>query len=166
MDAEFLSIEGKKPGIITSLLRRSYAELLEVDKRWLHEQVHWDEYDRLVFSNPGTMGACLFLTLFKGNLAGFGSWDPRQYPEYGIVGHNCILPKFRGKGLGRQQTLEILRRLRMLGIRMVKASTIDHPFFIPAQRTYRACGFRELRRIPWDRDPKEILIEYERDMGQ
>ena len=40
-----------------------------------------------------------------GRIAGFGSWDPRQAPDYGIIGHNCVLPEFRGEGLGKQQIL-------------------------------------------------------------
>lgn len=102
------------------------------------------------------------MTCIDGRIAGFASWDPRQTPEYGIVGHNCILPEFRGKGLGKAQVLEILRRFQGFGIRKAKATTCDHPFFVPAQRTYVACGFRELRRVPWPRDPGYRVIEYEK----
>lgn len=87
-------------------------------------------------------------------------------PAYAIVGHNCILPEFRGKGLGKQQIQEILRRFQTLGIKTARVLTNDHPFFLPAQRMYGAIGFRELRRIPWDRDPNQKMIEYEKEIGQ
>ena len=166
MKPDFIPLDGEKPGIITAILRASYADLLKLDPRWESEQVNWDEYDREVFAHPKTVGSCLFLTRSNGRIAGFGSWDPRQRPEYGIVGHNCILPEFRGKGLGRQQIQEILRRFQKLGIKTAKVSTNDHPFFVPAQRMYIACGFREVRRITWDRDPSRKTIEYEKEIGQ
>jgi len=36
------------------------------------------------------------------------------------------------------------------------------PFFAPSRRLYLACGFHEVRRVPWERDPEETIIEYER----
>lgn len=98
-------------------------------------------------------------------MSGFGSYDPRGKPEYGVIGHNCILPEFRGKGLGKQQIQEIFRRFQTIGIRTAKVSTNDHPFFVPAQWMYTASGFREVRRIPWDRNPRLSLIEYEKEIA-
>jgi GNAT superfamily N-acetyltransferase len=158
----FIPIEGQRPGTLARLLRASYRELLMADLRWQAEQANWDAYDGEVFENPTTVGACLFLTCIDGRITGFASWDPRPAPEYAIIGHNCILPEFRGKGLGKAQVLEILRRFQGFGIRKAKVSTCDHPFFVPAQRMYLACGFRELRRVPWPRDPSQTLIEYEK----
>jgi GNAT superfamily N-acetyltransferase len=165
MNAEFTTLTNEAPGTIAALLRASYGNLLTLDPRWEEEQANWDEYDRKIFACPKTVGSCLFLTRLGGRIAGFGSWDPRRRPAYGIVGHNCILPEFRTRGLGRQQIQEILRRFQMLGIRTARASTNDHPFFVPAQRMYVASGFREVRRIPWDRDPAQKMIEYEKEIG-
>ena len=166
MNLEFVPLTNQDPGTIASLLRASYADLLERDSRWESEQESWEEYDREVFAHPDTVGACLFLTQVGGQIVGFGSWDPRQRPRYGIVGHNCILPEFRGQGFGKQQIWEILRRFRALGIQTAHASTCDHPFFLPAQRMYIACGFREVRRTPWDRDRNHTMIEYEIDIRE
>jgi hypothetical protein len=63
------------------------------------------------------------------------------------------------------QIQEILRRFREMAIKKAKVSTNDLPFFIPAQRMYIACGFREVRRIPWPRDPKQRMIEYEKEIS-
>jgi GNAT superfamily N-acetyltransferase len=165
MNAEFTTLTIERPGTIATLLRASYADLLRVDPRWESELANWDDYDREVFARPKTVGACLFLTRLDKRIVGFGSWDPRQRPAYGIVGHNCILPEFRGRGLGRQQIQEILLRFQRRGIKIAKTSTSDHPFFVPAQRMYSACGFREVRRFPWDRDLCQKLIEYEKEIS-
>ncbi len=164
MNAEFTAIKDERPGTLSALLEASYADLLTRDPRWESERANWDAYDYEVFAHPETVGACLFLSWHRGRIAGFGSWDPRQRPEYGIVGHNCILPEFRGKGLGTQQIQEILRRFRMLGIKTAKVLTHDHPFFVSAQKMYAACGFREVRRTPWGRDPSQKVIEYEKEI--
>ena len=165
MNPDFATIFDQKPGSIATMLRACYAPLLTRDSQWESEQEKWEEYDRQIFRHLKTVGACIFLTRFDGHVAGFGSWDPRQRPAFGIVGHNCILPEFRGNGLGKQQIQEILRRFHRLGIKTAKASTLDHSFFIPAQRMYAACGFREVRRIPWMRDPRRTTIEYEKDLS-
>ena len=166
MNTVFATLSDQRPGSIVKLLRACYAQLLTLDPRWESEEEKWEEYDRQVFRHPKTIGACIFLTRIERHIVGFGSWDPRQRPECGIVGHNCILPEFRGNGLGTQQIQEILRRFQRLGIKTAKASTNDHSFFIPAQRMYVARGFREVRRIPWIRDPDQTLIEYEKDFSQ
>jgi GNAT superfamily N-acetyltransferase len=165
MNTDFATLSDQQPGTIVTLLRASYAQLLKLDPRWESEEEKWEEYDRQVFVHPKTVGACVFLTRLEGHIVGFGSWDPRQKPEYGIIGHNCILPEFQGNGLGKQQIQEILGRFQMLGIKIAKASTNDHFFFIPAQRMYVACGFLEVRRIPWMGDPNQKMIEYEKDLS-
>jgi len=164
MNVKFTSVNGHQSGLIAALLRASYAGLTGVEPIWRQEQEKWDEYDRQVFAYPETIGACLFLTLVDGEIAGFGSWDPRQMPACAVIGHNCILPAFRGKGLGKQQIQEILRRFQILGVRIAKVSTIDHPFFIPARHMYVACGFREIKRVPWDRNHGRKIIEYEKEL--
>ncbi len=161
----------QKPGRIASLLEQSYAELLEWGPDIMSLEVcKWEQFDREVFEHPETVGSCVFLSWCDDYLVGFGSYDPRQQPEFGIVGHNCVLPEFRGRGFGRQQLGEILRRFQEIGIRVAKATTGDHSFFTPAQQMYAACGFRETRRHPWEGNPFLNVIEYEkrldnRDLG-
>ena len=163
MRLEFATPLGEAPGIIASLLKRSYVDLVASEPSvWKAEQARWEQYDRDVFEQPATVGASVFLTRLDGVIVGFASWDPRQGPRGAIVGHNCILPEFRGRGFGREQMQEVLRRFKDMGIQTARATTCDHPFFVPAQHMYRACGFREVRRIPWDRDSGRRVIEYER----
>ncbi len=166
MNLEFTTVLNQERGTIAALLKRAYADLVKSNPLlWEPEQAKWDQYDHDVFAQPQTIGACIFLTWLDGRIAGFGSWDPRQRPRFGIVGHNCILPEYRGKGLGKLQIREILRRFQEVAIKTAKASTNDSPFFVPAQRMYEACGFREIRRIPWHRDPGQRIIEYEKEIG-
>ena len=163
---EFSPLMNETPGVIVSLLRRSYVDLLTNESAlWKGEESRWEQYDREAFQQPQTVGASLFVSRLDGVLAGFASWDPRQQPHCGVVGHNCILPEFRGRGLGAEQIREVLRRFQRRGIPMALATTCDHPFFLPAQRMYLACGFREVRRIPWDRDSRYAQIEYEKESG-
>ena len=162
MKLKFTSPRDHEQGLIASMLKRSYADLVEADhEHWGLEVTKWEQFDREVFEHPDTIGACVFLTWSGDRLVGFASYDPRQRPEFGIVGHNCVLPEFRGNGFGKQQVREIVRRFRAMGITLARVSTGESSFFTPAQRMYTACGFRETRRRPWEGDPSQNVIEYE-----
>lgn len=166
MILRFTSPSTQRPGTIANLLKQSYADLVSSEPMiWKQEEENWEQFDRDVFECPNAIGACVFLSWLGEQLVGLGSYDPRQGPEIGIVGHNCILPPFRRKGFGKQQINEILKLFKQLGIQKAKASTLEHPFFIPAQRMYISCGFEKTRRIPWDRDRSLRQIEYEKNIG-
>jgi GNAT superfamily N-acetyltransferase len=167
MNVEFTPALDQKPGTVARLLKECYAEVVKSDPSlWEREEKSWEEYDRDVFAQPQTVGASIFLTRLDGEIAGFGSWDPRQRPRFGVIGHNCVLLQFRGRGLGALQIEEILRRFREMAILTAKVSTLDSPFFAPAQRMYQACGFHEVRRFSWQHDPKQKIIEYEKKLGE
>jgi len=162
MPLRFTGIAGRSPGLIAAMLTESDAELVASDaEHWLAEIPKWEAYDREVFDSPDIVGACLFLSLVGDELVGFASYDPRQRPDLGIVGHNCVLPAFRGNGYGTAQIREVLRRFRDMGIRRARVTTCNHPFFVPAQHMYAACGFAETARRPWTGDPTHEAIEYE-----
>jgi GNAT superfamily N-acetyltransferase len=124
-----------------------------------HWEPSWREYDNEVFSYPNTVGKAGFISYKGTDIVGFGSWDPRQWPT-GIIGHNCILPRFRCNGYGKQQISEIIRQFQAAHFTKAIVSTMDHVFFLPACRMYEACGFRETRRYVGPRET--LLIEYER----
>lgn len=153
---------GHRPGTIYRLLCRSYEGLLRSDSEgWPDEEPKWLEYDREVFGNPDTVGACLFVTCLDDEPIGFASWDPRQGPELAVIGHNCIVPDRQGKGYGKEQIQEILRRLKAGRFNRALAVTSEHPFFEPARRMYLACGFHEARRRAGGPDPRYEVIDYE-----
>ena len=148
------------------MLNESYAELIQDESEiWQAEKANWEESDRNVFENPGTIGACTLLSWRGPVIVGFFSFDPRPQPAYGVIGHNCILPEYRRQGFGKQQVGKVLQRLTQRGIRRARVSTNDHPFFLSAQRMYTACGFVEVRKAPWDRDPGQNMIYYEKELG-
>jgi GNAT superfamily N-acetyltransferase len=140
-DLMFNNTAKYEPGIIFRLLSVSYAEILD-----RHLQDRFQRFDREVFSNPATVGNCTFVTTFGTDIIGMASYDPRQAPELGKVGYNCILPEYRKKGYGKKQILEVIRRLRAFGIRRVAVSTSEHPFYEPARKMYLSCGFSEVEK--------------------
>jgi GNAT superfamily N-acetyltransferase len=155
------------PGIILRLLKESYAEMISMDPSfWKREEQFWAKYDHDVFQNPDSIGTCTFVSLIGKTVIGMGSFDPRQCPDHGIIGHNCVLPLYRGKGYGKKQIEEICSQLRIRGCTKASVSTGDHRFYIPAQRMYLACGFREIRRnVEWIRpNPHFKMIEYEKEL--
>jgi GNAT superfamily N-acetyltransferase len=147
------------------MLNICYGGLVASDPGlWDHEFEAWERFDADVYKNPGGIGDCTFLSWAANNLVGFASFDPRQWPSTGIIGHNAVLPEYQKRGFGKRQIEEILRRFRKRGFKRAKVSTLDHPFFIPAQRMYLSCGFCESRQAPWEGSPKYRLIEYEQDL--
>jgi GNAT superfamily N-acetyltransferase len=166
MEFRFMAPRMNEAGHFALMLKRVYAPLIESDPdTWGQERAEWEEFDRQVFQNLETIGSCVFLTRSGDELVGFGSYDPRQRPQFGIIGHNCVLPEFQGQGIGSAQVREIIRRFQFLGIRLARVSTGDQPFFTPARRMYVGCGFREIRRAPWQREPRQNIIEYEKDLS-
>ena len=155
----FIPITKHPPGTIFSLLSQSYAPIWndELEETMRHA-------DRETFDNPHTVGACTFITCLDGQPIGMASYDPRPGPELAIIGHNCILPDYQGRAFGRKQIAEILRRLKAQHFARLTITTSDHPFFIPAQKMYQACGFKELRRFHQPPDSDCQTIEYEFDL--
>lgn len=151
-----------KEGLLASFLHQCYAKLLSDEPLcWQPEEEKWKQFDRDVFNNPGTIGQCVFITCLDEVEIGFASFDPRQRPDFGIIGHNCISPCFQKHGFGKRQVLEILERFRQMGIKRAKVVTSDHPFFLPARKMYLACGFHETRRWIGGPDLMHELVEYE-----
>ncbi len=161
----FEPITDHQPGILDSLLMASYAELLSSGEPfWQSEKARWIEFDKEVFDHPTTVGQCVFLTRFHLELVGFSSFDPRNGPSFGVIGHNCILPNVRRQGFGKHQIRETLRRMELRSIKKVVVSTSAHPFFTPAQRMYLSLGFRESKRYPGPSQLGYEIIEYEFDL--
>ena len=82
-------------------------------------------------------------------------------PEEGKIGQNCIVPSHRSKGYGKLQIQKILEIFQTKATRIIKVTTDNHPFFVPAQKTYLSCGFREAGRSHTDAYGGLELIHYE-----
>jgi len=153
---KFEPITKYEEGTVFSLLSQSLAAIWN-DK--LEKKIR--QFDKEVFENPDTVGACTFISTLNGKAVGMASYDPRQVPELGIIGFNCILPKFQTRGLGKAQIEQILRRLKTAGFKKASVRTGGHPFFIRAQNMYLACGFKESRRYSTGDQPGYGTIDYE-----
>jgi GNAT superfamily N-acetyltransferase len=151
-------------GLLAALLMDSYRPLFEQHRGWEDLPQSFRQFDAEVFQNLETLGRCVFLTCLDGQFAGFGSFDPRQTPCTAVIGHNCILPRFQNRGLGKAQVLEILNRLKERSIQKATVTTSEHPFFLPARRMYLSCGFTKVRRFTAGADKRYGLISLEREI--
>lgn len=149
-----------KKGFVFSLLSLGFAGVLDDE---LEEKI--EDFDRQVFENPDTVGACTFISVLNGSIVGIASYDPQKMPELGIIGFNCVLPEYQGRGFGEAQIKEIIRRFREAGFKKVFVRTGEHPFFAPAQKMYLACGFKESERHPTGDQPGYGTIDYEIELG-
>ena len=152
----FSEITKYEQGTVFSLLSHSFAKILDDG---LEEKIK--QLDREIFGNSDTVGACAFISTLNDKLVGMASWDPRQGPEIGIIGYNCILPEYQGRGFGKTQIKEILKRLKNQRFKKAFVRTGGHLFFIRAQNMYLACGFKESRRYSTGDQPGYGTIDYE-----
>lgn len=134
---DFRPIESVVRGTIFQLLSESYEAWAERDE---HVE-KWRSADKDFFDNPHTVGACVIFTFLGDEAIGFVSWDPRQFPT-AAIGHNCVRPSFRGRGIGAAQLRNLLRVLRNQSFREAIVATGAANFFVPARRMYLACGFQ------------------------
>lgn len=137
-------------GRIAEILAEVYAPLLATLSAEKAEELlgAWRLYEAAIHDEPDTVGSAGFLTFLDDSIIGFGSWDPRGWPDVGHIGHNCIRPSYQRRGLGRLQVEVILGYLRRKGFRSACVRTDEHPFFTPARQMYVACGFQEVGREP------------------
>jgi GNAT superfamily N-acetyltransferase len=161
----FTPISLYQPGLLSDIIHRSYAELVgQCPEYWEREGENWHDFDRQAFAHPETVGRCVFVSCLDGIPVGLASYDPRHEPVYGIIGQNCVLPEYRGRGFGRRQIREILRRFREKKVGAARVTTSEHPFFIPAMRMYQSLGLRETRRFAGGPDPRYRVIELEMEL--
>lgn len=155
----FRSAAEYDPGTVYAILAQCYTDILDTALR-----DSLSRFDREVFAAPDTVGACAFISSVGGQTVGFFSYDPRQGPAIGIVGHNGVLPPFQGRGYGTEQILDILRLFTLRRFARARVSTGGHPFFMPARRMYEKCGFRVSGSTPvGDRSPY-ATVHYERPL--
>lgn len=147
---DFKTIDNFKPGLIQSILKNSYARFIDCfpnDKEKFYKQ--WEQEDSDAFNNPQTIGKYLCYVYLKDLPIGYCSWDDRQNP-IGIIGQNCILPEYQRQGYGRKQIELIIKIFKDKKFNEIRVITGEHEFFIPAQRIYEKCGFKERQRINGD----------------
>lgn len=147
-------VSGFPRGTLAALLRDAYSFNAEYERRFLAD---WLEFDDFFFDNPRIADKYGMITTLDGEAAGLVSWDPRNQPEYAVMGHNCVKTAFKGRGIGKAQMAEAVRRILADGARRVIVTTNSD--LVPAQRTYEGAGFRLLRERP-NEEPDAFFRAY------
>jgi len=133
-----------KKGEILNTLQMIYSEYKEINiSQYLEWETSWKAYDEFVFNHPDTVGRAGFTTFYNNTFVGFCSWDPRKAPDEVIVGHNGIIPQFRGNGFGVRQINEMIERFNEKRFKKVVVWTGGNDFFAPARKMYSKSGFIE-----------------------
>lgn len=154
-------------GTLESILIEAYSSFHERYPEYREENLkNFNECDTFFYENPKIGESCSFVSEYEGKIAGMCCWDPRENPTV-IIGHNCILPKLRGRGLGTYQMKMTLNHLKDKGFTKAKVSTGIMDFFIPAQKMYESVGFKEICRDNPNDSNKTMLhnhVYYEMDL--
>ena len=145
MDITFDKISNFKRGTLFDLLSDAYS----FDSR--HECTStWRENDNFFFDNLEIADKYGFITMLNGEAIGYACYDPRNMPDYAIIGDNCIISKHKGKGYGKLQLQELINRITSNSVRKIFVST--NITLIPAQKMYERIGFVRLDNStlePW-----------------
>jgi ribosomal protein S18 acetylase RimI-like enzyme len=144
----FKPLSTLKPGQLFEILTTSYRELIEKYDPINKEKylADWQQSDKDAFDYPETIGKCVLVSYVDNQPVGFVSYDPRNFPNFGIVGQNCVLPKFRGHSFGKIQIEKLLEIFKDGKCVKALVSTGANDFFIPAQKMYKSLGFIETGR--------------------
>lgn len=134
---EFKKISEYPRGTLHKQLIDAYSFNEECQKNW---GSMWQEYDDFFYSNLDLIADKYgFITVVDGIAIGHISWDPRNSPHYVIIGHNCILSKYKGKGYGKIQLQEAIRRIKEYNIKKIIVTTNE--ITVAAQKNYESVGF-------------------------
>lgn len=141
MDIEFKKISGFHRGILFELLTDAYSFDSRYGQYWSSD---WRAFDDFFFDNAEIADRCGFITTLRDEAIGFASWDPRNMPEYAVIGHNCVATKHKGRGWGKMQLQEAVTRIMQNDVEKIIVTTDGS--LIPAQRMYESIGFKECQR--------------------
>lgn len=135
---EFKSILDFPKGTLYNQLEDAYSFNSECKKAW---NSMWKEYDEFFYSNANIASKYGFITVVDNIPIGHISWDPRKIPNYVEIGHNCIISEYKGRGYGKIQLEEALRRIKEYKVNKVIVTTNE--FLIPAAKNYESVGFKK-----------------------
>ena len=136
MDIEFRKFTDYNRGIMYEILKDAYSFDERCAECW---DENWKQSDDFFFDNPDIADKYGFVTCYKGEPIGFICWDPRKRPEYVEIGHNGIRTKFKGKGFGKAQLSEAVRRIKEYnGLKEIRVWTNSN---LVAPKNYESVGF-------------------------
>lgn len=147
MELRFHKLSDFNRGILYQLLTDAYSFNSGYEEQ---NRERWLADERFFFDNKDIGDKYCLVTVLDDEPIGFVAWDPRNLPEYAIIGDNCIASKHKGKGYGKLQLQEAVKRMVQHGAKRIYVSTDDE--LIPAQRMYESVGFQRLDQsmlAPW-----------------
>ena len=136
MDIEFRKLTDFNRGILYDILRDAYSFDARYAACW---DENWRRTDAFFFDNPAIAEKYGFVTCYRGEPIGFICWDPRNRPEYVEIGHNGIRTAHKGRGFGKAQLGEAIRRIgEYEGLREIRVCTNSG---LIAPKNYESVGF-------------------------
>ncbi|MBR3741777.1 MAG: GNAT family N-acetyltransferase [Clostridia bacterium] len=140
---EFRKCSDFSRGTLYDILVDAYSFDERNRKIW---DADWKEADRFFYDNPEIADKYGLVTCLDGEPIGFVTWDPRHRPEYVEIGHNGIREAYKGRGYGRLQLEEALRRKKKYeGLKRIIVRTNSR---LIASRNYESVGFALYDRKP------------------
>lgn len=137
---EFKKIGEFPVGTLYSQLLDAYSFDLNCKKAWNDD---WKKYDDFFYSNLDIANKYGFVTVVDGIPVGHITWDPRNRPNYVVIGHNCILTKYKGNGYGKMQLQEAIKRIKEYDVKKIIVTTNEITF--SAQKNYESVGFKKIK---------------------
>ena len=130
-------------GTMYDILQDAYSFDARNKQIW---DMNWKESDDFFYDNPDIADKYGLVSCLDGKPIGFVTWDPRNRPEYVEIGHNGIREHYKGRGYGRLQLEEAIRRIRTYeGLKRIIVCTNSN---LIAPRNYESVGF-----VLYDRKP-------------
>jgi ribosomal protein S18 acetylase RimI-like enzyme len=106
---------------------------------------NWDEYkSKSVMDEARQCVENFIIAEIDDVIVGYASVLFDEECGLATVGHNAVLPKYQGRGIGSALQREVIRRFREKGYTRWKVTTLAHDY--PAQRVYEKMGFEEVTR--------------------
>ena len=140
---EFRKLTDFPRGTLFDILADAYAYDERNRRIW---ETNWKETDDFFYDNPDIADKYSLVTCLDGEPIGFVTWDPRHRPDYVEIGHNGIRERYKGRGYGRLQLEEALRRIREYeGLKRIIVVTNSN---LIAPRNYKSAGFALYDRKP------------------
>ncbi len=150
---EFRKITDFPRGTLYSILTDAYSFDERNRQIW---DANWKETDDFFYDNPEIADRYGLVTCLDGEPVGFVTWDPRNRPDYVEIGHNGIREKYKGRGYGRMQLKEALRRIRKYkGLKRIIVCTNSR---LIAPKNYESVGF-----VLYDSKPNRTESAYTGD---
>lgn len=135
-EVQFKKFTDYNRGIMYEILKDAYSFDERCAVCW---DENWKQSDAFFFDNPDIADKYGFVTCYKGEPIGFICWDPRNRPEYVEIGHNGIRTKYKGKGFGKAQLSEAVRRIKEYeGLKEIRVLTNSN---LIAPKNYESAGF-------------------------